>query len=449
MSEKKRVVVIGSGVGGLCAAASLAQTKQYDVQVYERMSFAGGRFTQHDHDGYAVPTGAVHMVPHGMKGPFARMILGKRSKGGLDLGRHGVEFLPSMRFANRLIDGVHQSANGPMQVMRWFPFKDTLSLPRLLMARAKKPGGPGETIDGDTWMRKRFSDELVDFLDALINFAASVRLYQMPASTTQRMLQNCFWNGRPHIPKGGCKSVIDALRKELRANDAKLKLSHEITEILPGSDEESTKNHRFAVGIRRRGREDATWIGADAIIHNGGHPNLLDTLADDFVVAQEIREQIDNTQAAGGIGFVFGLEGELPHQDSGVTMIPGLTRVGGYVMPTFSDPSLAPKGKHMMITHQYVPKSDMKAEIARGREELHAALPWLDKHGEEIAVHAYHRNWPCNRTPQGSELPADIGVEGIRLVGDGVKGHGWMMIEGITSSVPGAVADIRESMRRL
>ena len=87
--------------------------------------------------------------------------------------------------------------------------------------------------------------------------------------------------------------------------------------------------------------------------------------------------------------------------------------------------------------------------LSKGREELHAALPWLDKHGEEIAVHAYHRNWPCNRTPQGSELPADIGVEGIRLVGDGVKGHGWMMIEGITSSVPGAVADIRESMRRL
>ena len=68
----------------------------YDVQVYERLSFAGGRFTQHDHDGYAVPTGAVHMVPHGMKGPFAKMMLGKRSKGGLELGRHGVEFLPSM-----------------------------------------------------------------------------------------------------------------------------------------------------------------------------------------------------------------------------------------------------------------------------------------------------------------------------------------------------------------
>ena len=297
-------------------------------------------------------------------------------------------------------------------------------------------------------MRKRFSDPFVDFLDAFINFAASVRFHQMPASTTVRMIQNCFWSDRPHVPKGGCKSVIDALRKDLKQHDGKLKLSHEITEIIPGDDEAATKGHRFAVGIRRRGREDATWIGADAIIHNGGHPNLLDTLSDDFHVEQEIRDRIDKTQAAGGIGFVFGLDDEIPHRDSGVTMLPGLSRVGGYVMPTFSDPSLAPKGRHMMITHLYVPKSDIRAEIKRGREELHSALPWLEKHGEEIAVHSYHRNWPCNRTPQGAELPSDVGIDGIRLVGDGVKGHGWMMIEGITSNVPSALAAIETSLRQ-
>ena len=83
MSEKPKAVVIGAGVGGLASAASLAQTQKYDVTGYERMSFAGGRFTQHDHDGFQIPTGAVHMIPHGRKGPFAKLILGKRSNGGL------------------------------------------------------------------------------------------------------------------------------------------------------------------------------------------------------------------------------------------------------------------------------------------------------------------------------------------------------------------------------
>ena len=447
MSDKKRVIVVGSGLGGMTSAVKLAQKGQYDVQVYERMSFAGGRFTQHDHDGFAVPTGAVHMIPHGRKGPFYKLLFGKRSRGGLDLGRHGLKIAPSTRFACRSIDGVLQSSTGPLSLMSWFPMKDWINLPRLLLARAKKPGGPDETLDGDTWRRQRFSNEFVDFLDAFINFAASVRFYQMPASATKRMLQNCFWSDPPHVPVGGCKAVIDTLRTELKQNGGRLKLSHEVTEIIPGSEEAATKDYRFAVGIRRRGREDAKWVGADAIIHNGGHPNLLDSLSDDYVVAQEIRDKINNTQAAGGIGFVFSLDDDIPQRDSGVTMLPGLDRVGGYVIPTFTDPSLAPEGKHMMITHQYVPDGNIPAEIAKGREELYSAIPWLDKHGEELCVHSYHRNWPCNRTPQGSELPTDIGVDGIRLVGDGVKGHGWMMIEGITSNVPVAVNGIEKSLR--
>jgi phytoene dehydrogenase-like protein len=268
----------------------------------------------------------------------------------------------------------------------------------------------------------------------------------MPASTVVRMLQNSFWLDRPHVPKGGCKGVIDGLRSDLRENGARVKLSHEITEILPGDAEESTKGNRFCIGIRRRGRDEGVWVGADAIIHNGGHPNLLKALSDDFEVATGIREQVRDTQAVGGIGFVFALDDDIPHRGSGVTMLPGLERVGGYVIPTFSDSSLAPEGKHMMITHQYVPDPSVKSEIVKGREDLYDAIPWLADHGEELCVHTYHKNWPCNRAPQGAELPSDIGVEGVRLVGDGVKGHGWMMVEGIASNVPEAVASISGAM---
>jgi phytoene dehydrogenase-like protein len=311
-----------------------------------------------------------------------------------------------------------------------------------LSKRAKKPI-VNETEDGKTWLSKRFSKEFVNFLDAFSNFAVSLRFEQMPATSVIRMLQNSFWSDRPHIPKGGCKGVIDGLRKDLKENGARVKLSHEITEILPGSAEESTKENKFCVGVRRRGRDNPTWIGADAIIHNGGHPNLLKVLSDDFEVKEDIIEQVANTQAVGGIGFCFALEENVPHQGSGVTMLPELDRVGGYVIPSFSDPSLAPQGKHLMITHQYVPSSDVKSEIGKGREELYEAIPWLSDYGEEICVHSYHRNWPCNRAPQGSELPADIGVEGIRLVGDGVKSHGWMMIEGISANISKVVNEIK------
>ena len=175
---------------------------------------------------------------------------------------------------------------------------------------------------------------------------------------------------------------------------------------------------------------------------NGGHPNLIKALSDDFAVDKSVLQQIERTQAVGGIGFVFALDDDIPQRDSGVTMLTETERIGGYVIPTFSEPSLAPEGKHMLISHQYVPSSDIQSEIAKGREELYENIPWLADHGEELCVHAYHRNWPCNRSPQGAELPADIGVDGIRLVGDGIKAHGWMMVEGIAANVPHVVDDI-------
>ena len=90
--------------------------------------------------------------------------------------------------------------------------------------------------------------------------------------------------------------------------------------------------------------DEARWVGADSVIHNGGQPNLLKSLGDDFEVADSVREQVKNTQAVGGIGFCFALDDDIPVRSSGVTMLPNLERVGGFVIPTFSDPSLAPEG---------------------------------------------------------------------------------------------------------
>jgi len=446
LERKSKVLVVGAGIGGLTSAARLAQSPHLEVEVTERLSFAGGRFTQHDHDGYAVPTGAVHMIPHGRKGPMAKLLFGKRSNGGLDLRRHGFDFLPTTRFAGWMKDGKLRSSNSSFGVMRWFRLRDTLNLPRLLGTRAKRPW-QDEELDGDAWLRQRYSDDLVDFLDAFSNFAISLRFNQMPASTVVRLLQNAFWLDRPSVPKGGCKGAIVALRKELRQLGVRVRLSHEVTEILPGHSDESTKNHRFAVGLRRRGRPAATWEGYDAIVWNGGHPNLLSALSDDFEVDEAVLKQVKRTTAVGGIGFVFALDDDIPQRHSGVTMLTETERVGGYVLPTFSEPDLAPEGKHMMVTHQYVPSSDIQSEINKGRDDLFEAIPWLSDHGEELCVHAYHRNWPCNRSPQGAELPADIGVDGVRLVGDGVKAHGWMMIEGIAANIPAVVNDINSMTR--
>ena len=114
----------------------------------------------------------MHTIPHGKKGPFAKLILGKKSRGGLELGKRGVDFMPTTKFAGMRRDGKHYAANTVYGILPWFPLRNTLNMPRLLASRAKRPWG-NETTDGRAWLSKMFTDDFNAFLDAFSNLAIS------------------------------------------------------------------------------------------------------------------------------------------------------------------------------------------------------------------------------------------------------------------------------------
>lgn len=64
--EKKKVVVIGSGVGG-SGIAALLQHRGFDVTVLEKNKFYGGKCHSFDHEGFVVDAG-VHMYSRGPGG---------------------------------------------------------------------------------------------------------------------------------------------------------------------------------------------------------------------------------------------------------------------------------------------------------------------------------------------------------------------------------------------
>ncbi len=67
----KKVLVIGSGVGGLAAAALLAK-RGIDVTVFEEHSFIGGRCSAYEKDGFKFDFG-VHMFSRGDAGPHGEV----------------------------------------------------------------------------------------------------------------------------------------------------------------------------------------------------------------------------------------------------------------------------------------------------------------------------------------------------------------------------------------
>ncbi len=56
MTDSKKVVIIGSGIGGMVSAALLAQSG-YEVEVYEKNEHLGGRLNYRERDGYFIDIG--------------------------------------------------------------------------------------------------------------------------------------------------------------------------------------------------------------------------------------------------------------------------------------------------------------------------------------------------------------------------------------------------------
>jgi choline dehydrogenase-like flavoprotein len=56
--QRYDAIVIGSGVGGSCAAALLAH-EGYKVLLAEKRAYLGGRFSTSDHDGYLCAAGGL------------------------------------------------------------------------------------------------------------------------------------------------------------------------------------------------------------------------------------------------------------------------------------------------------------------------------------------------------------------------------------------------------
>ena len=65
--DKKKVVIVGSGIGGVGLAA-LLQSRGYQVTVVEKNNFVGGKCSSYDKDGFVVDA-AFHMFSLGEKGP--------------------------------------------------------------------------------------------------------------------------------------------------------------------------------------------------------------------------------------------------------------------------------------------------------------------------------------------------------------------------------------------
>ncbi len=399
-----KVAVIGAGLGGLLAGAALS--KEHDVDVYERLDIYGGRFTNLPYKGFQLSTGALHMIPHGPTGPLAMLL--KQVGADVDI----VKCKPEGNILKK--DNTQIS---------FFGFRELLSPPAqaklpIIMAKLliQKSGTVADMALNDP--------EWLALADSCCGWALSTMARDTPAAEASAIVRHVTGGGpgrynTPGIPIGGCGAVVDALVKVIEARGGRIHLGSKVDSVAVEDGE--------AKGIVVSGEKH----GADMVVSDIGH-RLTSELYDWKYMVPKDAAVLQKVVPSAGIKVCLAAEEPLVGH-SGVLFTPYTQRGNGANEVTHVDPSLAPDGMHLTMTHQAMRSDDVQNEIKLGLQDIKRMFP--DKKYSVLLVQSYRDDWPVNRIASGFDLGNLTPVKNLYVVGDGAKGKGYIEVEGVAAGV--------------
>lgn len=406
-----KAVIIGAGLGGLLAGAKLTKAG-YDVEIFERLPFIGGRFTNLPYKGFKLSTGALHMIPHGLRGPLAQMLREVGAK---------VNIIDSDPMA------VIRKENGG--IISFHDFRNELSLTKRVklgtVLACSLKFKPKDSISFREWILKYFDEEfLFKLADSFCGWALSLQAKDVPAREMLEIIDNMYLYKGSGIPEGGCSAVTEALSEVIKSNGGRINTQSCVERIIVDKD--------IAKGVIVNGNT----IGSDIVISDIGHFETSRLYECDH---KEYLNRITNVKPSKGIKICLSADEPLIGH-SGVFFTPYAKRINGINEVTNADPSLAPPGKHLVMSHQALISYDVKAEINLGLLDLRELFP--GKKYEVLLMQSYSDRWPVNRASSGSDNGNMTPIKNLYIVGDGAKGKGGIEVEGVALGVRNAMGEI-------
>lgn len=422
-----KTIVIGAGLGGLLSAARLSKAG-HEVEVFERLPITGGRFTNLNYKGFQLSSGAFHMLPNGPGGPLARLLREIGANVNIVRSEMTTIRVPLKKGNPDYVKGFKDISFNDFPSL--LSYKDRMKIALLIVSTRKNPPA-GSTLQA--WIKTQVNDDwLIKFADSFCGWALSLKSDEVPVEEVFEIIENMYRFGGPGIPEGGCKGVIDALEAVIQANGGKIHTGQEVSKIL-------VENGKAAGVVSESKKHEA-----DIVISNLGHAAtaLLCGEALSREADSDYLKMLGTLQPSAGIKICLAADEPLVGH-SGVLLTPYTRRINGINEVTQVDPKMAPPGKHLTMSHQYVaPENvkDLESEIEMGLADLKEIFP--GKRYEVLLIQSYHDEWPVNRAASGTDPGNVTPFSGLYIVGDGAKGKGGIEVEGVALGVASVMGKI-------
>ncbi|AFZ43673.1 FAD dependent oxidoreductase [Halothece sp. PCC 7418] len=407
------IIVIGSGIGGLSAAALLARYG-YQVTVCESHTIAGGAAHAFERQGYIFDSGPS--LYSGLSSPSPNPLRQVLEAIGEQVPCVQYDtwgcWLPEGQFdtsvgADQFCD-VLRELRGEQAVREWRNLqalmqplgKAAVALPPTAVRadwgilRTVLPFIPALMQQGGQTMQlmgsfERLRDRAIsdpflkNWLDLLCYLLSGLPANGTSAAEMAFMFADWY---RPNVkldyPIGGSGALVDALVRGLEKYGGQLRLGATVAEIL--------LERKRAVGVRLNNGE--TLHATEAVVSNASIWDTLKLLPDEKIPQRFRQEKESLPQCPSFMHLHLGINGQdLPENlpchhiivndwEKGVTAEQNVVLVS---IPSLLDPSLAPEGKH--VIHAYTPASepyelwaglDRRSETYQQQKEERSQVLW-------------------------------------------------------------------------
>ena len=375
------------------------------------------------------------MVPFGSSGVLAHM---------LDLLHVPHRFFDADVFGSFHVHGKQYRARGLLGVYKFLGLRQFWWFLRVGYLMFLRPLPVAEQqIPFDQWLARHINvkrnPELAAFFASISRFALSLELSQVSTAEVVHTTKNMFRFGAPAIVEGGCGELTRQLEQYIRTQGSEVQLSCAVQQVLQ-EDEQVT-----GVRVQDKTSGKESYIYAPVVVSDIG-PRATQALLNSHRVTQSevLKQEYSQTEDDGPESQWHEAVGLKVHILSDVSLIPhkgimyclDTRRIAGMVQPTNSDPSLAPAGKHLLISHQVIQSNNIEEERQLALADLHMLFGNdFDTHCRILTMGTYRGEWPVNRVAQGEDVQPHAEMQGLYLVGDAVKPSGYLMVEGVAQSV--------------
>lgn len=429
------VIVIGSGIGGLAAAAILTQRGK-KVLLLEKNKLYGGRLSSYQRDGFVVDVG-VHVISTTNKGPLAKAL----AMAGIENDLEFTSVRPVSSFQGKRF-------LFPKDLKNYIPEEDYQAVLRFVEDCRTCPEEVSNKYDEMSVrdLLRQYTQN--KFADACVGRVASIYFCSPIWACSAGEFIRCFRREAEArasgYPQGGCGAITRKFLDGIRAQGGEIRNLTPVKEIL-------VQNGR-AVGVRLENED----IYADMIVSNADIKETVALAGADSFPPDYLQYVEDLKYSWSGCVLRIGLDAEIT--DIKMMSQIGATDMDEYasklydgslpeelnlfiVVPSNFSDTVAPKGRQIVNVATSVP-TDLPAEsVERLRglmlETLERYVPGVQEHaswieysgvpyfrqlGGENGAHIGIGQAPgqTGRLRPSSKLP----VEGLYCVGGAAGGSG-------------------------